>query len=139
MIRIGVVVNKLNFNHAQMTEVIELVVLGRPVTILVSLMVAVGVACATTASNQISDSDAISLSETTHRSDRPAPIDSPAKSIDTLGGSPKIAAAIITPVGNDLSEVAPRFTLPGADGAKYSLDSFAGESNVVLVFYRAFW
>ena len=139
MIRIGVVVNKLHFNHAQMTEVIELVVLSRPVTILVSLMLAVGVACATTTGNQITDSDAISLSGATHRSDQPAPIDSPAKAFGTVDGSPKIAAAIITPVGNDLSEVAPRFTLPGADGAKYSLDSFAGESNVVLVFYRAFW
>ena len=139
MIRIGVVADKFDFNHAQMTKVIIPVVLNRPVTILVSLMVVVGVGCSTTANSQSSVSDAISPSEITQRSDQPTPIDTPAKSIDTVEASPNIPASEITLIGNDLHEVAPRFTLPGADGAKYSLDSFTGESNVVLVFYRAFW
>ena len=36
-------------------------------------------------------------------------------------------------------EVAPKFTLPAASGESVSLDSFAGDRNVVLVFYRGFW
>ena len=31
------------------------------------------------------------------------------------------------------------FDLPSAAGPTYSLESYHGESNVVLVFYRAFW
>ena len=31
------------------------------------------------------------------------------------------------------------FNLPSASGEDYSLASYHGESNVVLVFYRAFW
>ena len=31
------------------------------------------------------------------------------------------------------------FTLPTAAGESVSLDSFAGDRNVVLVFYRGFW
>ena len=32
------------------------------------------------------------------------------------------------------------FTLPnGADGELISLESYRGEKNVVLVFYRGFW
>ena len=34
---------------------------------------------------------------------------------------------------------APRFTLPNATGGVVSLDSYLGEGNVVLVFYRGFW
>ena len=36
-------------------------------------------------------------------------------------------------------DVAPKFTLPSAAGESVSLASFAGEKNVVLVFYRGFW
>ena len=36
-------------------------------------------------------------------------------------------------------EVAPKFTLPSAAGESVSLESFAGNKNVVLVFYRGFW
>ena len=36
-------------------------------------------------------------------------------------------------------EVAPKFTLPSATGESVSLASFAGDKNVVLVFYRGFW
>ena len=35
--------------------------------------------------------------------------------------------------------IAPKFTLPSAAGDSVSLDSFAGDKNVVLVFYRGFW
>jgi peroxiredoxin len=31
------------------------------------------------------------------------------------------------------------FTLPSASGDEVSLESFAGDKNVVLVFYRGFW
>ena len=34
---------------------------------------------------------------------------------------------------------APMFTLPNAAGQNVSLASFAGDKNVVLVFYRGFW
>ena len=34
---------------------------------------------------------------------------------------------------------APLFTLPSATGGVVSLDSYLGEGNVVLVFYRGFW
>jgi len=36
-------------------------------------------------------------------------------------------------------EVAPKFELPNAQGESVSLASYAGEKNVVLVFYRGFW
>lgn len=35
--------------------------------------------------------------------------------------------------------VAPPFALPNAAGETVSLASYAGRSNVVLVFYRGFW
>ena len=54
-----------------------------------------------------------------------------------------------TPAGNSSSnatedpqpqgKIAPKFTLPSAAGDSVSLDSFAGDKNVVLVFYRGFW
>ena len=36
-------------------------------------------------------------------------------------------------------KIAPKFTLPSATGESISLASFAGDNNVVLVFYRGFW
>ncbi|MCH8350361.1 MAG: redoxin domain-containing protein [Chloroflexi bacterium] len=36
-------------------------------------------------------------------------------------------------------EQAPSFTLPTVGGGTASLDSYLGQRNVVLVFYRAFW
>lgn len=42
--------------------------------------------------------------------------------------------------GETLSlETAYPFTLPSAPDGSVSLDSYAGERNVVLVFYRGFW
>ena len=37
------------------------------------------------------------------------------------------------------AETAYRFTLPSVPDGTVSLDSYAGERNVVLVFYRGFW
>ena len=37
------------------------------------------------------------------------------------------------------AEAAPDFTLPTATRGDVSLGTFAGEQNVVLVFYRGFW
>ena len=37
------------------------------------------------------------------------------------------------------ARVAPAFKLPNAAGETVSLASYAGEKNVVLVFYRGFW
>ena len=38
-----------------------------------------------------------------------------------------------------VASVAPQFTLPSAGGDTFDLTSFAGDKNVVLVFYRGFW
>ena len=37
------------------------------------------------------------------------------------------------------SKLAPTFELPNAAGETVSLASYAGDKNVVLVFYRGFW
>lgn len=42
-------------------------------------------------------------------------------------------------LGNEVDDLAFAFTLPSAAGIDVSLDSFLGEKDVVLVFYRAFW
>ena len=36
-------------------------------------------------------------------------------------------------------DIAPKFQLPSGTGETVSLASFAGDKNVVLVFYRGFW
>ena len=36
-------------------------------------------------------------------------------------------------------DLAPKFTLPSATGDSVRLDAYAGDKNVVLVFYRGFW
>ena len=37
------------------------------------------------------------------------------------------------------AKMAPNFELPNAKGETVSLASYAGDKNVVLVFYRGFW
>ena len=37
------------------------------------------------------------------------------------------------------ANIAPKFELPGARGETVSLAAYAGDKNVVLVFYRGFW
>ena len=49
------------------------------------------------------------------------------------------SASADTPEPEPQGDVAPMFTLPTAAGESVSLDSFAGDRNVVLVFYRGFW
>ena len=44
-----------------------------------------------------------------------------------------------TPEPEAQGKIAPTFTLPSAAGESVSLDSFTGDKNVVLVFYRGFW
>lgn len=41
--------------------------------------------------------------------------------------------------GNEVSDAAFGFTLPNALGPDQTLESFRGDKNVVVVFYRAFW
>lgn len=41
--------------------------------------------------------------------------------------------------GNEVSDTAFGFTLPNALGPDQTLESFRGDKNVVVVFYRAFW
>ncbi len=61
-------------------------------------------------------------------------------------------AATTAPAGSETSEtasdttaaepegdIAPKFQLPSGTGGSISLASFAGDKNVVLVFYRGFW
>ena len=43
------------------------------------------------------------------------------------------------PVGMNVGNLAPDFTLPSARGEDYPLSAYRGHSNIVLVFYRAFW
>ena len=40
---------------------------------------------------------------------------------------------------NDISTVAPDFTLPSIQGPEYKLSDFRGKQPVVIVFYRAYW
>ncbi len=42
-------------------------------------------------------------------------------------------------VGADVGTVAHTFTLPSTEGVDVSLESYRGDRNVVLVFYRAYW
>ena len=42
-------------------------------------------------------------------------------------------------VGVNVGDVAPAFTLKSATGGEHSLESYRGDRNLVVVFYRAFW
>ena len=56
---------------------------------------------------------------------------------------PSAATGEATPVSAGATaasaKVAPTFELPNAKGETISLASYAGDKNVVLVFYRGFW
>ena len=43
------------------------------------------------------------------------------------------------PTGTSVGNLAPVFTLPSAEGADVALESFRGDKQIVLVFYRGFW
>ena len=38
--------------------------------------------------------------------------------------------------GAEVGDMAPTFTLPSASGSEVSLESYRGDKNVVLVYYR---
>ena len=39
----------------------------------------------------------------------------------------------------EVGDMAPGFTLPSTAQVDHSLESYRGDKNVVVVFYRAFW
>lgn len=43
------------------------------------------------------------------------------------------------PTGTSIGSLAPAFTLPSTAGADLSLESYRGDKNLIVVFYRAFW
>ena len=44
-----------------------------------------------------------------------------------------------TPAPDSIAGLAPDFTLPSVVGGEITLSKYRGESNVLLVFYRAWW
>jgi peroxiredoxin len=42
-------------------------------------------------------------------------------------------------VGTNVGDIAPGFTLKSATGGEHSLESYRGDKNLVVIFYRAFW
>ncbi len=54
-------------------------------------------------------------------------------------GSEVIESASDTTPAEPEGDIAPKFELPSGTGGTVSLASFAGDKNVVLVFYRGFW
>ena len=53
-------------------------------------------------------------------------------------GAPIDMPAGVTRTGVEEGDLALPFTLPSAAGPYYSLESFRGDKNVVLLFYQAF-
>ncbi len=53
--------------------------------------------------------------------------------------TPEPTVAPMPQAGSDVGDLAPDFTLPSARGDDYPLSAYRGHSNIVLVFYRAFW
>ena len=50
--------------------------------------------------------------------------------------TPDLASGPDMQAGAEVGDMAPVFTLPSASGAEVSLESYRGDKNVVLVFYR---
>ena len=46
---------------------------------------------------------------------------------------------VVVNIGPNVGDLAPGFTLPAASGPEQSLESYRGKSNLLVVFYRAFW
>ena len=42
-------------------------------------------------------------------------------------------------VGTNVGDMAPGFTLKSATGGEHTLESYRGDKNLVVIFYRAFW
>ena len=72
--------------------------------------------------------------ETEAPASTPEPTTSQATAAADSGGQ---AAATEAPAPS--AKLAPTFELPNAAGETVSLASYAGDQNVVLVFYRGFW
>ena len=69
-----------------------------------------------------------------------APADSTDASVQTEpAGSESSESASDAVAAEPEGDVAPKFELPSGTGGSVSLASFAGDKNVVLVFYRGFW
>ena len=62
--------------------------------------------------------------------------EAPAAAVESTSES---TAATPSSESEPQGDIAPMFTLPSASGDEVSLESFAGDKNVVLVFYRGFW
>ncbi len=62
----------------------------------------------------------------------PAATDPPASAVSEEGST-------VTETSAPSAMMAPGFELPNAKGETVSLASYAGDKNVVLVFYRGFW
>jgi cytochrome oxidase Cu insertion factor (SCO1/SenC/PrrC family) len=67
--------------------------------------------------------------------DTPQPAAADATASPTSAGEPAAATDETEPQGN----LAHKFELTNARGETVSLASYAGDKNVVLVFYRGFW
>ena len=62
----------------------------------------------------------------------PVPTDVPATASPVPTETPLV-------VGTGVGELAPAFTLPSISESDVSLESYRGDKNLVVVFYRAFW
>lgn len=70
----------------------------------------------------------------------PAPTPTPTPTLTpTVAPTPTPTPTPAPPVGTAVGELAPGFTLPSAAGVDIALESFRGDKQVVLVFYRGFW
>jgi cytochrome oxidase Cu insertion factor (SCO1/SenC/PrrC family) len=69
--------------------------------------------------------------------DTPAP--PPAPTPQATPASVPQPPATPTPPAAPARAAAVDFSLPSAQGPQYTLNSFAGQQPVVVVFYRAFW
>ena len=80
---------------------------------------------------------ATTVTPTPNPTARPVPPTATATAVPT--STPEPVAAPSLQVGTNVSDLAPVFTLPSARTGEHALESFRGDKNVVLVFYRAFW
>ena len=67
----------------------------------------------------------------------PAPTAEPVTTAPAAPLADSSSSAVQDPQPQD--NAAPKFSLPSAAGGDVRLDSYAGDKNVVLVFYRGFW
>ena len=68
----------------------------------------------------------------------PPPVVTPVPTEPPATATP-LPTEIPIPVGTGVGELAPAFTLPSISESDVSLESYRGDKNLVVVFYRAFW